>query len=233
MTKKLFYENMYMKEATANVVKIHDKIVFLDQTVFFPEGGGQVGDTGLINGFQVFDTQKQISKNTKTLFHNDFPVIQINTDVAHILSDEPINLKEGEKVKLEIDWNRRYETMKMHSAAHVVYHFSFKVLSDPIVKGCSINNEHSRFDFSLSDYKKINLDQLTEIESLSNEFISKNYDIVNEALRDEPEAIYWICNNIKIPCGGMHVKNTSEIGQIKLKRKSQGKKIDRLIILFS
>ena len=233
MTKKLYYENAYQTEATAKVVKIDGKRVFLDKTIFFPEGGGQVGDIGSINKFSVIDTQKVTSSNTKTLFHKDFPVIQINSDVAHIMAEDNFSLDVDQTVSLKIDWERRYNIMRMHSAAHIAYHFAFIVFGDMFVKGCLINDNSSRFDFSLPGNAKLERNLLDEVEKLSNEFISNNYDIFNEPLEDEPEALYWRCHDIKIPCGGIHVKNTSEIGRIILKRKSQGKKIDRMYISFA
>lgn len=230
MTTKLFYENMYRAEADAKVVAIEKNNLVLDQTIFFPEGGGQVGDTGLIDNIKVVDTQKKISRKSKTLFHNDFPVILINSDVVHILDSEPDSINEGRVVHLTLDWDRRYRIMRMHSAAHIAYHYVFQIFGEMAVKGCRIAFESSRFDFSLPKRAKLQSDLLSEVESLSNEFINKAYDISNIPLDNEPEALYWVCGGIKIPCGGMHVKNTSEIGRVLIKRRSQGKKSDRMYI---
>lgn len=230
MTEKLYYQGMYLKEATAEVVEIIDDKVILDRTIFFPEGGGQVGDCGSIDGFKVIDTQKQITKHTRALYHKDFPVIQVDTDVAHILEDKNVSLPIGKSVALKIDWDRRYKIMRMHSASHIAYHFACKIFGDMHLKGCNIGHGRSRFDFSLPNNEKLQRELLDKVEDLGNDFISKNFDIYCEPLADEPEALFWICQEIKMPCGGMHVKNTSEIGKLSLKRKSQGKTIDRMYV---
>ena len=62
MTRKLYYEDVYMKEFDAKVIEINEKNVVLDQTCFYPRGGGQVGDTGEINGIRVVDTIKEDDK---------------------------------------------------------------------------------------------------------------------------------------------------------------------------
>jgi len=233
MTKKLYYENMYTAESNAVINSVEGNRIILDQTIFFPEGGGQVGDTGFINDYRVMDTQKKISKDTKTIYHKEFPVIQVNSDVAHVLEETPTSLFVGQRVNLKLDWNRRYNIMRMHSAAHVVYYFTFKVMGQMPVKGCYIKDDSSRFDFGLPIGMKLEKNLIEEIEAQVNDFMSNNLDISNVPLENEPEALYWVCGDVKIPCGGTHVKNTSEIGRIVLSRKSQGKNVDRLYIAFT
>ena len=77
---------------------------------------------------------------------------------------------------------------------------------------------------------KIDPEAIPDLVRASNEFSAKEYSIQNVPLDHETEALFWICNQVKIPCGGTHVKNTKEIGPITLKRRSQGKKLDRLYI---
>ncbi|WP_028315948.1 alanine--tRNA ligase-related protein [Desulfatibacillum aliphaticivorans] len=231
MTEKTYYDDPYLREIEANIISIDNNGIVLDRTIFYPEGGGQIGDSGTISNIKVCDTQKKITASTKSLFHPDFPVIQINSDVLHICENFPneCELEPGSKVKIRIDWEKRYRIMRYHSAAHVAYFYAMDILQNPHVKGCKIDQKSARFDFKC----KITSDHVAEIESLSNSFIKKKYDIWAQPLHDEPEAIYWKCHDISIPCGGLHVKNTDEIGPVQLRRRSQGKSIDRLYISIS
>ena len=116
--------------------------------------------------------------------------------------------------------------MRLHSAAHVVWHFVEQQLGELPLKGCLIGPERSRLDFGA----KIDPDAIPNLVQASNDFIAGEHSIQNVPLENESEALFWICNQVKIPCGGTHVKNTGEIGSIALKRRSQGKKLDRLYI---
>ncbi len=229
VTEKIFLTDMYARETEASVLEVNDNRVLLDRTVFYAESGGQLGDTGYINQLRVIDTQKKISKATKMLTHPDFPSINVNSNVVHMLEQNSELLKPGDKVKIAIDWDRRFKIMRLHSAAHVVWHFVMELLDNPPIKGCLIGPDKSRLDFGT----KINPDVIPELTQLSNEFISSGYSIRNVPLDEEPEALFWICNQVKIPCGGTHVGNTREIGTISLKRRSQGKKLDRLYITLN
>lgn len=227
ITNKLFINDAYLNQCTAKIVGFDDnKNIILDRTIFYAESGGQLGDTGYINNIPVVDTVKRITKDTKTLSHPDFPMININTQIIHVVANNLHNLKLGDEVNIKIDWERRYQIMKMHSAAHVVFHFVHIVFGQLTIMGCYIQPNKARFDF----LSKIDQGKLALLQELSNEFINGHYDIENVALDNEPEALYWTCNNIRIPCGGTHVKNTKEIGEITLKRRSQGKTIDRIYV---
>ncbi len=227
ITKKLYLSDMYTKEATATVAQIEENSIILDQTVFYAEGGGQVGDIGFINDIEISNTIKKYTKQTKMLCHPDFPSIQVNTAVQHIAEANTGSLKEGDEVDLRIDWSRRYRIMRMHSAAHVVLHYAWQIFGVDIpVKGCFIQPEKGRLDLAT----KLEGTKIPELEELSNSFIQKNAKVDNIPLENEPEALYWICDGIKMPCGGTHVKEIGEVGPLKLKRRAQGKSLDRIYI---
>lgn len=217
---------MYSRETEATVIDISDNQAILDRTVFYAESGGQLGDTGQIGTVRVVDTQKKITPETTMLTHPDFPSINVKMDIVHVLDRAEPSLKPGDKVNITVDWERRYAIMRLHSAAHVVLHFVQQTLGDLPVKGCLIGPEKARLDFGA----KVDPEALPDLAESSNRFIGQSFPIDNLPLEDEPEALFWICETIKIPCGGTHVKNTGEIGNIKLKRRSQGKKLDRLYI---
>src|SRR5918994_4957153 len=109
MTELLFRDDAYLKTATARVVAAGDGSVTLDRTIFYPLGGGQPGDTGFIirdNGerIAVVDTRKGAEPGA----------------VAHVLAAGPPLPEAGEAVGLEIDWQRRYSLMRLHTALHVM-----------------------------------------------------------------------------------------------------------------
>ena len=226
MTEKLYLEDMYARKAEATVTQIDGTFLLLDRTLFFAEGGGQVGDTGTIDGIRVVDTQKKIGPKSKLLTHPDFPAITVNTDTVHILEAVDGGLKVGDKVNLQIDWDRRYAIMRIHSATHVVLLCVHRILGELPVKGCLLQPDKGRIDFS----GKIPSSRMEEIEEACNRFIAKSLEIKNVSLEGEKEALYWRCDDHSIPCGGTHVRNTKEIGPICLKRRSQGKNLDRIYI---
>jgi len=100
MTKMLYWEDQYQTIFSAKVEKTEGNNVWLDQTCFYPESGGQAGDTGTINGQKVVDTKFDQDKN-----------------VFHVMENET-TLKAGDSVEGAIDWERRYKIMKTLCLSH-------------------------------------------------------------------------------------------------------------------
>ncbi|KEK25039.1 alanyl-tRNA editing protein [Bacillus gaemokensis] len=226
MVRKLYLEDPYLQECNATITRIDGNKIFLDQTVFYPEGGGQLGDQGWIAGNEVIDTQKT---GGNLFYHSDFPIIKVGSEVAHILKDPVKELHVGMKVQAKINWERRHILMRMHSAAHLVYYYTFKVFGEMYVKGCHIAEDRARFDFYSPD-KRLDREGLDEVEKLANLIIKRNLPIPNIPLDEEPEAINWICGDMHIPCGGTHVRQTGDIGEISVIRNSRGKSLERIYL---
>ena len=219
-TRKLYYEDQYRRNFTAKVLAVYKNYLILDQTTFYPEGGGQVGDTGIIkdskgNVYQVVDTQKA------------------NEVVVHILDREP-SLKEGEEVYGEIDWQRRYRIMRHHTVTHVILSAARKVLGDHVWQaGAEKTPQKGRLD--ITHYKPLTDEEIKKIEDLANYIINDRRPvralIIN---RTEAESKYGVSiyaggvpegadvRLIEIKdwdiegCGGTHLSNTSEIGALKI-----------------
>jgi len=219
-TKMLYYQDQYMKEFEAKVIKvIDDEYVVLDQTCFFPEGGGQPTDGGCLslgkNKIEVVDVQK------------------VGRVIVHKIRGGNV-LKEGSVVKGFIDWDKRYSLMKNHTATHVIGGAAKRVLGQHVWQfGTQKGVESSRLD--ISHYRRLSLDEVHKIELLANEAIMRNIPVETAWLpRSEAESKYGfrLYQGGAVPgkeirvvragdwdveaCAGTHLKNTGELGFIKM-----------------
>ena len=206
MTKALFYENPYQKECEAKIIEISGNNLVLDQTVFYPEGGGQPADTGFINGIKVLNVQKQGNK------------------IIHFL-ENPLNLKVGEEVNCKIDWERRYKLMKLHTSAHLLVNVCEEKLGMEFeTVGSGISENKARVDIFYPE--RVDPELKEKIQEEMNKLI-KNGAEVKTWFEGEKRLVQ--INNFKpMPCGGTHLKNIKEINEIKIKRENIGKGKDRL-----
>lgn len=205
-TKKLYYENAYQKTFEAIITNISGDNIFLNQTCFFPKSGGQAGDTGTINGLRVVDT----------FYEAD--------DIAHKV-EHPENLYVGQAVTGLIDWKRRYNIMKLHSASHIMEHFLFELYGESERLGSTVdeNSDHSTYRIGITG------EQSAEVERKVNEFIFQDNEIATYYIDEEKDMREWKSGKITFHCGGTHPKNTNEIGNVTVKRKSGGKGITKVI----
>ena len=135
MTEEIFRDDAYAKSCTANVLEVDGRGVILDRTVFYAEGGGQPGDTGTIiaadgSSVQVVGTYQD----------------RYGRGILHELAEGENPPGAGTEVTAEIDWDRRYKHMRMHSCLHLLCS-----LGDGGVTGGSISVEKRRLDFDLKD----------------------------------------------------------------------------------
>jgi len=237
-TNLLYLKDAYLREFEAKIMKIEkldDKFgIVLDQTAFYPVGGGQPADTGEISG----------GKGKARIIH----VEKKNKIVWHFTGEIVGELSEGDTVRGIIDWDRRYKLMRMHTAAHLLSEAVRKAVGKPLeIVGSAINVEKARLDFG---YEKSIRDFFPKIEEIANQVIEENRPVIirimprkeaeeyvtkfNESLRILPPQVQEV-RVIEIKdwhacaCGGTHVKSTGEIGKIKLlKRSSKGKGVERI-----
>jgi Ser-tRNA(Ala) deacylase AlaX len=215
MTKLLYLTDSYLKTCKSRVLSVKDGTsVELDQTVFYPRGGGQVSDKGtIVCGGVTYEVNEVVKEEGK---------------VYHKLSVP--GLKEGDEVDCLIDWERRYRLMRMHTAGHVLASIMYKK-QGILITGNNLDVEKSRFDFSLENFDKSAFQSLVDI---TNEQIARNLPVEvsflprEEALKIEGAVKLAVAlppdvkelRMVKIgdvdyqADGGTHVKNTSEIGKL-------------------
>lgn len=210
---KLYYENPYLKEIEAKVIEINENKLVLDKTIFYPQAAGEPGDTGFINNFKVIDTQL------------------IEGKIAHILESSS-TFKVDDIVLAKLDWNRRYKLMKMHTSLHLLFNVCQEIIGNIKSVGSNIREEKSRIDISLEG--SITLELREKIERRCNEIITNGEEVKIWWDEEKPNFRWTQIDNLtKLPCGGLHVKNTKEIGKLKIiKRERIGKNKDRLEIVL-
>ena len=235
ITKKLFYEDFYFSECTAKVIGKSENKLILDQTIAFPEGGGQKGDRGVIlfhdQVMPFYDTQKGVGR---LLILPNFPTIQVDTPIYHFMKEDDIDkLTIGCEVQVKIDIAFRIRTTALHTALHIALMAANEIVPEKVknIKGCSITDEYGRLDFFTNE--RFTPEEIAVIEKKANEIITKNYFIESYHHQNEDEAWYWKCDNFICPCGGTHLKSTGEVGSVNVKRKNAGKSLERLIVTLS
>ena len=216
MTEKLFYRDSHLKEFTAEVLSCEKRDghyeVELDRTAFFPEGGGQYADTGVLDEMQVCDVQEKDGR------------------IFHIMKDRSERVSEyftaGRRVSGRIDWEERFMKMQQHTGEHIVsglVHARFGYNN----VGFHLGSEDCTMDFNGAVTKE----ELQEIEQEANRAVWKNlpvqvlYPTEEELASMDYRSKIEIEGQIRIvvipgydvcACCAPHVNNTGEIGMIKL-----------------
>jgi misacylated tRNA(Ala) deacylase len=235
MTKKLYLESIeaaYLDQFTAEVIGIEDNKVVLDQTLFYPLGGGQNWDLGSIDG-----------PNGK------MNVIEVRgRDAIYHTIEDTFELEIGDEVSGTIDFERRYAHMKMHTAQHLVSGIAYEMFDGVRTVGNQIHTEKSRIDFKPIQFTE---DMLSELQSVVNENIQLGLEVTDSQMtRDEINSIMpqertnmdllpSFINDLRVitigdkqdlcPCAGTHVRNISEIKGIEfIGKKSKGKGTQRV-----
>jgi len=213
LTKDLFREDSYLKACTATVTASGDGFVRLDQTIFYPLGGGQPGDTGSLS----WDSGTARIVDTR----------YVDGDIAHMLEDGATSPAVGTSVNLAIDWDRRYRHMRMHTAMHLlgtVLHYG--------VTGGNISAEKSRLDFDMEDTidkeavgaalaELVAADHAVRCRWISEEELDANPELVRTMSVQPPRgrgAIRLLeIEGVDLqPCGGTHLRSTSEVGAVRI-----------------
>lgn len=244
MTQELFRRDAYLRETPAAIVEVGDQGVLLDRTVFYPLGGGQAGDTGVLvlgdgRTLQVADTRKHKDAEGKpTSFIAHLPA----AGQEALLAD----LKPGSEVLARIDWDRRHKLMRFHTSTHLLCH-----LVPQLVNGCSITPDYARLDFNMTDplekealtegiARLVAAAHAVEVSAITDEELDANPALVKSMSVQPPRGTGRV-RTIRIgaadaaidfqPCGGTHVANTSEIGGVVVTRIEKKSATTRRVVL--
>lgn len=227
-TRKLFYDDPYRQGADAEVLWAHGDLVLLDATIFYAESGGQECDFGTISGHTVIDVQDS-GGTLATVPGAQAAVasIAVGTCVLHRI-EGAVTLRAGDRVELAIDWERRYANMRNHSACHFMYaaiQELFGVESGEVpARGCHIHPGGSRMDFAAD----LDFAQVMAAQELANAMIARGLEIVMQADPGAPGIYIWTCGNLRVPCGGTHVRSAAELAPLSLKRTKKGAGLTRI-----
>jgi Ser-tRNA(Ala) deacylase AlaX len=238
-TMKLFHAMPFAKRCDATVINIDpEKGVVLDQSIAYPESGGQLGDTGeliiesegVLRSIPFSDTQKGVGR---VLMLNDFPSIPVETETFHKISEGDMSAFHiGQKVVVNINEERRHLLTASHSAIHLVL-MGLETLYPGIyqvIKGCSIKPTGARLDFRMQE--KFSVYDVNAVQGFVQNMIAMNKEMILYQHKLEPEAWYWKLDDYAIPCGGTHLKTTGAIGEVEVKKESLGKTMQRMSISF-
>ena len=233
MTEWLFQQDAYLAQCTARVVDVTPDGVVLDRTVFYPLGGGQPGDTGLLKGsdgraWPVVDTRKGEAGR-----------------ILHKLAPATEPPAAGESVEALIDWDRRYLHMRMHTGLHLlgsVLRFG--------VTGGQVASHQSRLDFDTQE----EIDA-AKVSAALQALVAANRPVSSQWITDadldrQPELVRTLsvqpprgAGRIRLlhidtvdlqPCGGTHVRSTGEVGRLVVTRiENKGRRNKRVYIAFA
>lgn len=227
----------YKKEFDAVVVKVKEGVfVTLDHSYFYPTGGGQPYDMGTIysngNTYKVVFVKKE------------------EGEIVHEVSD--MGLKEGDTIHGVIDWDRRYILMRYHTAAHILSEI-ISHATGALITGNQLEVDKARIDFSLENYDK---EKVLEYITQANKIIKEAHpihwsllprkhaeEVLGEKMTSLAKGFSEEIQEVRIvdiegfgkeACGGTHLKNTSEVGEIKfMKAENKGKGNRRIVITLS
>jgi alanyl-tRNA synthetase len=215
-TRALYYEDMSMREFRAKIIKIiDDRDVILDQTAFYPRGGGQEPDTGVLGRINVIETIKQGG----VIIHK----LQTKSDFV-----------EGQTIDGIVNDRRRESITKHHTATHILNSSARSTLGSWVWQNSAFKEEgYGRLD--ITHHSALNKEEIWEIERKANYIVQQNLPVViNTYSRGNAEQYYTFriyqggvvpSNSVRIvninnwdieACGGTHVRNTGDIGIIKI-----------------
>ncbi len=236
MTKLLYLTDSYLNEfkATVTGVDFENQGIILDQTAFYPGGGGQPSDNGKVHTEEKIYPIKEIKR--------------INGQYTHIVDGEGDLPNKGEIILGVIDWEKRYQLMRIHTALHILCGVIFRDYG-ALVTGGNMEPLKGRMDFEFetmrqelvaeienSINKEVEASRLIQIKILPREEAFQIPDLIRTKINLLPEHIKEIrvveIEGLDIQAdGGTHVRNTSEVGKMKINDYKSKGKINKRIYL--
>jgi len=231
MTTKLYWEDAHLTRFTARVtdawLRGAHRIVELDQSAFYPTGGGQPSDTGSMNSARVMDVE--ITDDGRILH-------RLDSDISFAIGDE---------VSCEIDWDRRREMIQQHTGQHVLSQAFFRLFGAE-TKGFRITDRSTEIDLTLEAQPDEIDNAIARAEELANAVVFDNREIRVHNVTPEGAAALplrkesFVADCVRVieiadfdwsPCGGTHAKRTGEVGLIAVRSWERAKKMTRVHFL--
>ena len=231
----IFRDDAYQKSCQATVTAVDGAGIRLDRTVFYPTGGGQPGDVGILRledggSLRIVEARKGAD----------------HEDVVHVAEDGAVLPAPGAKVTAEIDWERRHRMMRIHSCMHVLCS-----IVEGDVTGGQVGDGKGRLDFNLPD-TRLDKDAIT---AELNRIVAEDRPLTSRWITEDelsrtPELVRTMsvkppigAGRVRLmeiegvdlqPCGGTHVRRTGEIGPVKVtKIENKGRQNRRVNIAFA
>ncbi len=221
MTEHLYQTDSYLRDFTATITAVDaaSRAVILDRSAFYPGGGGQPADTGVLSDNTTTYTMSQVKKS--------------GDDVAHLIAGDGSLPAVGAQVRGQLDWDRRYQLMRTHSALHILCGVVFRDYGAQVTGG-NMEPLKGRMDFEfetlLKDFvqqveaainKEVDAARDIRVRILPREEAFQIPDLIRTKINLLPEGIRQV-RTVEIvgldlqADGGTHVHNTSEIGRIRV-----------------
>ncbi|HTT11976.1 MAG TPA: alanyl-tRNA editing protein [Burkholderiaceae bacterium] len=238
-TEALYRSDAYLRHCEAHVTHVSAEGVELDRTVFYPLGGGQAGDSGMLTleggtALRVLDARKSRRDGATP------------DDTLHLLEPADCNrIAVGTLVRAEIDWERRYRHMRFHTATHLLC-----AVVKELVDGCSITTEYARLDFAMTaplerPVVQAGLDGLiAAAHAVSSEWVTDEelaaHPQLVKSMSVSPPLGFGRVRLLRVhdvdlqACGGTHVRNTREIGAMRVaKIEKKSARTRRVVLEFA
>ncbi len=234
MTEQLYRADAYLRDCAASVIAVNERGgVVLDKTVFYAAAGGQPGDRGLLEfaggAYPVATTVYDADKST----------------IVHVIAADATRPSPGDSVRAVLDWDNRSKLMRMHTALHLLC----ALVKYPVTGG-QVGTDEGRLDFDIEDASAVDKDALT---TELNRLVAEDHPVSERWITDaELEANPGLVRTMAVkppmgsgrvrlvaigengavdlqPCGGTHVRRTSEIGQVHVTKIEKKGKLNRRI----
>ncbi len=235
-TRRLFKEDVYMKEAVSTITAISNingkTAITLDQTVFFPTGGGQSCDKGTINGYQIID------------------VYETEDEIVHIVDGDDESFAVGQKALLVLDWDHRFDNMQRHCGEHILSGMFYREFGG-VNRGFHMGEQYMTIDISLEEnpeFTAVTWEMAKHAERCANEAIWQNAPVITRHFDSKKEAeqlplrkalslekdITIVCvGSVENPsdcvaCCGTHPSSAGQVGMIKIFKVESNKGMFRI-----
>ncbi|HWR61814.1 MAG TPA: alanyl-tRNA editing protein [Clostridia bacterium] len=210
--EKVFWTDPYLTKLSTRITSAANGTITLERTIAFAFSGGQASDTGTINGRSILKAEK------------------LDKEIFYTL-EGPQDMVPGDEALIEIDWERRYRIMKLHFAAEIILELVNRHFGNPAKIGANIADTKARLDFI---WDKNISDIFPFLQSEAEKLIESELPISSAFSDTADEKRYWEIKGFgRVSCGGTHIRNTGEIGRIRLKRGNIGKGKERIEIYLA